>query len=307
MDQPASPRIVSCIASATEIVHALGLGPFQIGRSHECDWPESVRSLPVCTRPRFDIHGDSAQIDQRVRDTLQEAGSVYEVLVEVLDGLQPTHLLTQTQCRVCAVSLEDVQTALSHNFQSRPQVVALEPNRLSDIFHDILRIAEACGAPGSGRDLVQNIRHGLDEISSQVKSSSRQPTVTCIEWPEPIMTAGNWVPELVELAGGKPLLSQAGMYSPAIAFDDLAAADPEAIILMPCGYDLAKTRAEAHWLTKRAGWDSLQAVRNERVYYCDANQYMTRPGPRVLDSVRSLAEMLHPELFPPTLKGIAWE
>lgn len=302
-----NPRIVSTIASATEIVHALGLGGFQVGRSHECDWPPQVRELPVCTRPRFDIHGNSAEIDQRVKDTLRDAGSVYEILADVLDPLAPTHILTQTQCKVCAVTLEDVEAALSQNFASRPQVVALEPNRLSDIYRDITRISEACGAPEGGKELVEVILASLDNISSRAKSSPRQPSVACIEWPEPMMAAGNWVPELVELAGGRPVFGQAGEYSPYLRFDELMAADPEVIILMPCGYGLEKCRAESHWLTSKTHWVDLQAARNQRFYLCDANQYMTRPGPRVVDSVQALAEMLHPELFEPTLEGVVWE
>jgi iron complex transport system substrate-binding protein len=302
-----NPRIVSTIASATEIVHALGLGGFQVGRSHECDWPPQVRELPVCTRPRFDIHGNSAEIDQRVKDTLRDAGSVYEILADVLDPLAPTHILTQTQCKVCAVTLEDVEAALSQNFASRPQVVALEPNRLSDIYRDITRISEACGTPKRGKELVEVILASLDNISSRAKSSPRQPSVACIEWPEPMMAAGNWVPELVELAGGRPVFGQAGEYSPYLRFDELMAADPEVIILMPCGYGLEKCRAESHWLTSKTHWVDLQAARNQRFYLCDANQYMTRPGPRVVDSVQALAEMLHPELFEPTLEGVVWE
>lgn len=300
-------RIVSTIASATEIVHALGLGVYQVGRSHECDWPAGVLDLPVCTRPRFDIHGNSAEIDQRVKDTLQDAGSVYEILAEVLDPLVPTHILTQTQCKVCAVTLEDVEAALRQNFQSCPQVIALEPNRLSDIYRDITRISEACGVVERGKELLGEMRASLGEISSRAKSSARRPSVACIEWPEPMMAAGNWIPELVELAGGRPVFGQAGAYSPYLSFEELVAADPEVVVLMPCGYGLEKTRAESHWLTSNPRWVELQAVRNQRFYLCDANQYMTRPGPRVVDSVRALAEMLHPEVFEPALEGLVWE
>jgi iron complex transport system substrate-binding protein len=301
-------RIASCIASATEIIHALGLGEFQVARSHECDWPPAVRSLPICTRPRFDIHGSSAEIDQRVRDTLREAGSVYEVLASVLDPLDPTHIVAQTQCRVCAVSLEDVVCAMKQDLQSDPQVIALEPNSLSQIYLDILHVADACGVPERGVDLTDKIQGEFDRISSRAKSSPRRPTVACIEWMEPIMGAGNWIPELVELAGGRPVCSPpAGSHSPYIDFQQILSVDPDVIVLMPCGYDLAKTREESHWLRERPAWQQLQAVQNEQVYLCDANQYMTRPGPRVLDSVRALAEMLHPGIFPPTLQDLAWQ
>jgi iron complex transport system substrate-binding protein len=299
-------RIVSCNASATEIIHSLELGQFQVGRSHECDWPVKVSSLPVCTRPRFDIHGDSAQIDQRVKDTLRDAGSVYEVLTGVLEPLKPTHILTQTQCKVCAVSLADVEAAFSKTFQSNPQVVALEPNSLADIYRDIRKVATACGVTERAEILIQKINAEFDEILSLAKMSSR-PTVACIEWTEPLMAAGNWIPELVEIANGQAMFGTAGSYSPYIQFEQLQRADPEVIVIMPCGYDLAKTKTESHWLTSKAGWTNLQAVRNQRVYYCNANRYMTRPGPRIVESTRALAEMLHPRAFSPSLRGIAWD
>src|SRR6202165_4362369 len=143
-------RIVSLIASATEIVHALGLGPQQVGRSHECDFPDEVRTLPVCTTPSFQIAGSSAEIDRRVKERVANALSVYEVFQDVLEPLQPTHIVTQTQCRVCAVSLEDVERALAGSISSRPKLVALEPNALADIWRDIRRVAAACGVPERG-------------------------------------------------------------------------------------------------------------------------------------------------------------
>src|ERR1700691_2916195 len=148
-------RIVSLIASATEMVHSLGLGEFQVGRSHECDYPDQIRSLPVCTAPGFDISGDSQQIDARVKATLADAVSVYQVFEDVLEQLQPTHIVTQTQCKVCAVSLDDVEKAISAKFSARPEVVALEPNSLADIRSDILRLARSCGIEGRGTDLIR--------------------------------------------------------------------------------------------------------------------------------------------------------
>src|SRR5712691_9328592 len=191
-------RIVSLIASATEIVDALGLGSYQVGRSHECDYPESVRLLPVCTEPAFPIDGSSSDIDRRVKERLANAVSVYEVFPEVLDRLQPSHIITQTQCRVCAVSLEDVERALAATVSSRPKVVPLEPNSLADIWTDIRRVASACGITEDGERLVASLRSRMDGISQRANTSSRRPRVACIEWHEPLMAAGNWVPELVE-------------------------------------------------------------------------------------------------------------
>lgn len=295
------------IASATEIVHALGLGGEQVGRSHECDHPESVKALPVCTRPRFDIQGDSREIDQRVKDTLREAGSVYEIFEEVLESLRPTHILTQTQCRVCAVSLSDVEQALSEKYSSRPAVVALEPNSLGDIFRDIERVAAACGIPERGRELTARLRAGMQTIAGECRKAARRPRVACLEWIEPPMAAGNWIPELVELAGAENLFGCGGAHSPWLPWPVLVAADPEAVVVMACGFDLARTRTEMHWLTARPEWGLLRAVRDGQVFLTDANQFLTRPGPRIVESLQILAEMLHPDRFRAEFEGIGWE
>jgi len=300
-------RIVSLIASATEMVHALGLGEFQVGRSHECDYPASVGSLPVCTKPKFDISGDSREIDQRVKATLQGAVSVYDVFDDVLEGLQPTHIVTQTQCEVCAVSLKDVERALSNRFPSRPQVVALEPNSMADIREDLLRLARACGVEERGRGLVQTMDDEMNRIAARARSTGSHPRVAAIEWQDPLMAAGNWVPELIAMLGAENLFGTAGAHSPWMKWEDLAVADPETIVCMPCGYDLKLTRAEMHWLTDRSGWWDLKAVQRNRVFLADGNQYLNRPGPRVVESLQILAEILFPNAFEPKLEGIGWE
>jgi len=300
-------RIVSLIASATEMVHALGLGEFQVGRSHECDYPAEVLKLPVCTSPRFEVSGDSREIDARVKSTLASAESVYQVFDEVLERLDPTHIVTQTQCRVCAVSLGDVEQALSRRFQSRPAVIALEPNSLADIRADVMRLAEACGVGERGRKLVASIDARMAAIAARARATGRHPRVAAIEWPEPLMAAGNWVPELIGMLGAVNLFGSAGAHSPWMQWEELAASDPDAIVCLPCGYDLAKASAEMHWLTARPGWSQLRAVREGRVFAADGNQYLNRPGPRVVESLQILAEVLYPEAFEPALAGAAWE
>ncbi len=292
-------RIVSLIASATEMVHALGLGDFQIGRSHECDYPPQILSLPVCTSPVFDVHGDSREIDRRVKETLATAESVYTVFEDVLERLQPTHIVTQTQCKVCAVSLSDVERALSARFSTKPQVIALDPNSLDDIYRDIFKLANACGVEDRGRNLVAGIQREMAEISAVAKSTGRSPRVANIEWPEPLMAAGNWIPELTAMLGAENLFGKSGEHSPWMKWDELVALDPDVIVSMPCGYGLQKTRAEMHW----HDWRSLRA----QVYLADGNQYLNRPGPRVAQSLRILAEILYPESFEPTLERIGWE
>jgi iron complex transport system substrate-binding protein len=281
------------------MVHALGLGDSQVGRSHECDYPPGILSLPVCTAPVFDVHGDSREIDQRVKETLATAESVYQVFDDTLERLKPTHIVTQTQCKVCAVSLSDVERALSARFTTRPEVVALEPNSLDEIYRDIHRLAQACGVQERGRQLVDEIKSEMAEISSIARKTQRRPRVINVEWPEPLMAAGNWIPELTEMLGAVNLFGAAGTHSPWMEWDDIVNADADAIICMPCGYDLKRTREEMHW----HDWSSLRA----QIFLADGNQYLNRPGPRVAKSLRILAEILYPESFAPSLEGIGWE
>jgi len=269
-------RIVSLIASATEMVHALDLGEFQVGRSHECDYPQAIASLPVCTRPRFAVDGSSAEIDRLVRETLRDAGSVYEVFEDVLDSLRPTHILTQTQCRVCAVSLEDVERAMGERFVSRPRVVALEPNSLEDIWADLRRVGESCGVVDRAESLIAHLQKQMREVSGRVP---RRKRIAVIEWIEPLMHAGHWTPQLVDMAG-----------CDAVRWDE----KPDAIVVAPCGFDVPRTREEMHWLTEKPEWNDVTVP----VYMADGNQYFNRPGPRVVETLKILAAAAHPERFP---------
>jgi len=301
-------RIVSLIASASEIVHSLGLTEYQVGRSHECDFPDEILSLPVCTVPSFPVDGNSAEIDRRVKERVVNALSVYGVFQPVLDQLQPTHIITQTQCRVCAVSLEDVERALAGSVSSRPKLVALEPNCLADIWDDIRRVASACGVGARGDEVVQRLQKRILCISERALGAPRRPRVACIEWQEPLMAAGNWVPELLDLAGAENLFGVAGQHSPWMNWEQLVAADPDVVIITPCGFDLERTRSEMYWLTNRPEWPKLRAVANGKVYLADGNQYMNRPGPRIVESLEILAEILHPQSFElPKFQGSGWE
>ncbi|PSN19810.1 cobalamin-binding protein [filamentous cyanobacterium CCP5] len=288
-------RIVSLIPSATEIIHSLGLGDCLVGRSHECDYPASVQSLPVCTEPKFEPEGSSPEIHDRVTTLLQSALSVYRVKTEVLEPLRPTHILTQAQCEVCAVSLGDVEAAVAQLTDSQPQVISLQPNRLMDLWTDFQTVAVALeGKAGMARAqaAIAPLQQRLHDLANQVQRLE-QPTVACIEWPDPLMAAGNWVPELVELAGGQCLFGTAGQHSPWLDWPSLVAANPDCIVFMPCGYDLAKTAVEAKPLTRRPEWSTLKAVQNQRVFITDGNQYFNRPGPRLVDSAEILAEIFH--------------
>jgi iron complex transport system substrate-binding protein len=299
-------RIVSLIASATEIVHALGELPSLVGRSHECDYPPEVAHLPSCTRPRFEVNGTSREIDALVKSTLAGALSIYEVFDDVLERLQPTHIITQTQCEVCAVSLREVERSIAARLASRPRIVSLQPNSLADIEDDIRRVAEALGVEERGRQRVGEMQDRMRVRSEEARRLGPRPTVACIEWLEPLMAAGNWTPELVEMAGGKNLFGEPGRHSPWMDWDDLAAQDPDVIIAAPCGFDLERTAAEMYWLTQNPHWRGLRAVQTGRVFLADGNQYFNRPGPRVVESLEILTEMLWPERFPPRWKGKAW-
>lgn len=301
------PRIVTLIASATEIVAALGCEEQLVGRSHECDFPPSVSRLPMCSEPRIDIHGSSLEIDQRVKHALKEALAIYRVDAEKLRRLRPDVIVTQTQCEVCAVSLKDVEEAVCNLLESRPSIVSLAPNALADVWDDILRVAEAIHVTARGKELVDHLQKRLETIAERASRAAHRPTVACIEWIEPLMAGGNWVPELVELAGGTNLFGTAGEHSPWMTWEQLTSADPEVIVILPCGWDMEKGRTEMRALTRLPEWPQLRAVRERRVYLTDGNQYFNRPGPRLVESAEILAEVLHPELFSFGHQGTGFE
>jgi iron complex transport system substrate-binding protein len=296
-------RIVSLIASSTEIVCALGAGEQLVGRSHECDFPGWVKSLPSVTAPKFPTDGTSYEIDQRVKAIVQEGLAVYRVDAAALEALRPDVIITQSQCEVCAVSTKDVEAAVCSIIGSRPQIVSLEPNALDDIWRDIERVAAALGIEERGRTLIASLQGRMDAVGVRARTAGSRPTVACIEWVEPLMAAGNWMPTLVELAGGTNLFGTAGKHSPWMTFDELAARDPDVIVILPCGYDIARAAQDLPLLEKQPRWRSLRAVAGGRVFIADGNQYFNRPGPRVVESLEILAELIHPELFPPRHAG----
>jgi len=300
------PRIISLIASATEIVWALGFGPEQVGRSHECDYPEQVSSLPVCTSPKFNVYGTSYEIDQRVKAVLQEALSVYRVDAEILDRLRPTHIITQSQCEVCAVSLKDVEEAVCHLVASNPVIVSLEPNSLADVWRDILRVGASLDATDRAESLVNSLKQRMDDISQRAALIDSHPTVACIEWIDPLMAAGNWMPEMVEMAGGTNLFGEAGKHSPWMSWEEIVEKDPDIIITTPCGFDIRRTLEDMPVLTGKKEWRDLKAVREGRVFVADGNQYFNRPGPRLAESLEILAEIFHPDQFSFNHEGSGW-
>ena len=301
------PRILSLIASSTEIVCALGFEGQLVGRSHECDFPTSVQSLPFCTEPKFNVDGTSAEIDQRVKSILQEALSVYRIDEIKLKELKPDIIITQSQCEVCAVSMSDVNKAVSGLIGSKPQIVSLEPNQLTDLWNDINLVSEALKVPNEGKKLVRELKQRIKNIEDEARKIVKKPTVACIEWIDPLMAAGNWMPELVELGGGINLFGESGKHSPWMNWDNLKESDPDIILILPCGYNIERTKSEMTPLIEKPDWFQLKAVKNRQVYITDGNQYFNRPGPRLVESLEIIAEILHPIYFNFSHENTGWE
>ena len=301
------PRILSLIASSTEIVCALGFEGQLVGRSHECDFPTSVQSLPFCTEPKFNVDGTSAEIDQRVKSILQEALSVYRIDEIKLKELKPDIIITQSQCEVCAVSMSDVNKAVSGLIGSKPQIVSLEPNQLTDVWNDINLVSEALKVPNEGKKLVRKLKQRIKNIEDEARKIVKKPTVACIEWIDPLMAAGNWMPELVELGGGINLFGESGKHSPWMNWDNLKESDPDIILILPCGYNIERTNSEMTPLIEKPDWFQLKAVKNRQVYITDGNQYFNRPAPRLVESLEIIAEILHPIYFNFGHENTGWE
>lgn len=297
---PPPQRIASLLASATEMLYGLGLGERVVAVSHECDWPAEVLHQPRVTRSRVDSQAASDAIDEQVKQMLAAGAALYEVDVEQLVRLAPELIVTQAQCDVCAVRYEDVLAIVAHEPALREtQVVALNPQSLEEVWSDIHRIAEAARVPEAAEAYVAGLQARVDRVRSTVVTRSSTPRVALIEWTEPLMLSGNWLPEMVELAGGRHDLTQAGVHSPYVSWNDLRSYDPEVVLIMPCGFDVERTLKEAVSVTQQPGWKDLTAVQTGRVWAVDGNAYFNRSGPRLVDSLEILAHLIHPELFPP--------
>jgi len=299
-------KIVSLLPAATEIVCALGLEQNLVGRSHECDYPETIKHLPVCSEANFPDNLSSAAIDVKVKEILADALSVYTVKREVIKQLAPDVVITQAQCEVCAVSLKEVEEALDNYLDKQTHIVSLQPNKLDDIFNDIKTVAVALNAEAAGDTLMEDLQERVDIIRHKLKYVESRPSVACIEWLEPLMVSGNWVPELVSIAGGSSILAEAGKHSPFVQWDDILDADPEIIVVMPCGFSIERTMREIDLLLNLPGFAAMRAVKANRLYIADGNQYFNRPGPRIVDSIEIMAEIIHPKLFTFGNEGNGW-
>ena len=293
-------RIISLLPSATEIVYALGLGDSLVGVTHECDYPAEATTKPVVTHSVLD-HSDStsAEIDHVVSNQLANQLSIYELDEALLASLRPDLILTQALCEVCAVSYDTVQRTV-HDVTAQmngvaPRVLSLEPSSLNDIFQTIEVVGDVTGTAARATEAVAGLRQRVERVRVEVASVQRCPRVAFLEWIEPLYGPGHWLPELVQLAGGTPGLGRLHQESRQIAWSDIIAFAPEVIVIAPCGFGVARATEEAlHALPHRAGWDALPAVRAGRVYVADGNAYFSRPGPRIVDSLEMLVELIHP-------------
>ncbi len=292
MRRMAAPRVVSLLPSATEIVCALGAGEQLVGISHECDFPSTIRDRRVLTRSRIDANASSRAIDTAVRAVITDALSIYAIDDAALAALAPDVIITQDLCEVCAVSLDDVRAAvarLAHRADIR--IVSLSPTRLADGLGDIDRVAAALRIPAS--PLRANLQQRIDALAARARHADR-PRVVSLEWIDPLMIGGTWMPELIELAAGTALGATAGAPAPTIDTATLAALAPDVVLIKPCGFSLARALAEG------AAIESLRAALppHTRVYVTDGNQYFNRPGPRLVESLEIMAACIHPDLFP---------
>ncbi|MFL5692258.1 MAG: cobalamin-binding protein [Ktedonobacteraceae bacterium] len=295
-------RIVSLLASATEMIYELGCLDQLVGRSHECDYPNQVLSLPVVSKVQIDTTTSSAQIDAQIKQLAQQAVepadpalkalSIYAIDIEQLQALQPDVIFTQTQCEVCAVSERDVVRAIQHLTGLQPRVVSLTPHRLDDVWKDVLRVGRAINRSVQAEQLVNGYKNRLVHLQEKTSSFGQRPRVTVLEWLDPLMAAGNWTPELVDYAGGEHVFGEIGLHSPWLDWAELQAEDPDVLVLAPCGFSLERTMMDVPLLQQHPMWPSLRAVQTGRVYAIDGNQYLNRSGPRLVESAELLAHAL---------------
>lgn len=288
-------RIVSLLPSATEILFALGLGDSVVGVTHECDFPLEAAKKPALIRPRVDPNAEPAEIDRQVSDVVQRGESIYSVDAELLASLAPDLIVTQDLCHVCAASPDDLATALTR-FPKQPRVLSLAPHSLADVWEDVRRIAEATGRKREGQALAMILQQRSAAIEMKVARAATKPRVVCLEWLDPFYVAGHWVPEMAARAGGHDVFGRPGHPSFRVTAEQIASSAADVLVVMPCGYNLARAAREASAFRFPETWNHLPAIREKRVFAVDANGYFSRPGPRLADGVGILAHMFHPDL-----------
>lgn len=286
-------RIASLLPSATEIVCAVGGADRLVCRSHECDHPASAVDVPIITKARIDVAGGSREIDDAVKKLSADSLSIFEVDLPRLQELEPDIIITQAQCDVCAVSEKDLKDAIRDWEGTKPEIISLAPKRFPDIWDDIRRVSDEIGVGDRGRLLLKELKQRCVGVIEKAAVATRKPGVLCLEWLDPLMAGGNWIPDMVGMAGGDNRLSEGGKHSGWIEMEQVAAENPDVIILMPCGFDLERTLKEAEQLKALEGWNKLKAVKRKRVYAVDGSAFFNRPGPRLVDSLEILGEIFY--------------
>ncbi len=284
-------RIVSLVPSATEMLFALGLGPDVVAVTHECDYPPAALELPKITRDVLPAGLDAAQIDAAVKERTLAGESIYELDDEMLRDLRPDLIVTQALCTVCAVSFDDVR-AVAEEIDPRPHVISLDPHTVGEVLGDARTLAQVTDRKDAAVDLVRDAAARIDRVRVAARGV-RRPRVAALEWLDPPFAAGHWTPQLIEYAGGEDVLGFAGEQSQERSWEEVAAAQPDVVVVMPCGYDAAFAHREAEMHR-----DELAALGAGEVVAVDAASYFSRPGPRIVDGLELLAHILHPELFP---------
>jgi iron complex transport system substrate-binding protein len=287
-------RIVSLLPSATDIVASLGLQDSLVGRTHECDWPQGIEHVAVMTSDALATREmNSRQIHDAIGGAVHSGSSIYNLDGDALEAAKPDLVITQELCEVCAVSYSEVKEA-ARLMDADTKIVSLEPRSIDDILGHVELIGELISANDAAKRVVGDARARLAQVREATKDLSR-PRVVSIEWLDPIFAAGHWVPEQVEIAGGEELLGPRSAPSPEVSWETVLEAEPEVIVLMPCGMPIERTLGELDALTGRSGWSELPAVAKDQVFVVDASSYFNRPGPRVVRGVEILAHLLHPE------------
>ena len=297
-------RIVSLLASGTEIVCGLGAGKDLVGRSHECDNPDWIKRLPVCTWPAFDVEMSSRAINAEVSRRIRANEPLYYIDAELIARLDPDLLITQEHCDVCAVTPRDVARDGCQDLAR--QALALSAGTVRGIYDGIFAVGNAIDGVAAARGLVADIQQNIDNVHRAVRRKSA-PTVVALEWTDPVFPMGNWGPELVEAANGKLLLGKKGEHSQVTSWARVREADPAFLIVAPCGYNLSRSMREIPILEALPGWFELSAVKNARVVFADGNKFFNRSGTTIAKTVEIVAEILHGYRFPQSWEGNAWQ
>lgn len=277
-----------------------------VGRSHECDFPPEVLSLPACSAARINVAVSSGDIHRQVQARVEEASPVFSLDLPLMTRLRPDLILTQSQCDVCAVDMTLLKEAFAQAKTRCPGVLSLDALSLPDVWLTVRQVADALGVKEQGTNLVRQLKGRMVDIIEKTCMLKRRPSVACIEWMDPLMAAGNWIPDLVEVAGGLNLFGESGKHSPWMNWEAVVEHDPEVVVVAPCGFNLLQTQVGLDILLARPGWSRLRAVRTGRVFLVDGQQYFNRPGPRLVETAEILAEIIHPKLFNFEHEGKGW-